>query len=251
MKEFNKKRVIIPFFMTISAAGGAAVYQLYEKKKKRAIKTGRHVPYGLYEAVLKRPLDMILAGALLTVLAPLMGVIALLVRIKMGSPVFFCQRRPGLDEKIFTLCKFRTMNGRRRDDEELLPDAKRLTPFGRALRTTSLDELPELYNILIGDMSFVGPRPLLEEYLEPYDNRQKRRHEVRPGLTGLAQVSGRNTISWSEKFEADVKYVDKITFLGDMKIILRTVAVVIAGTGISSQTSATMEEFTGNGYKGQ
>lgn len=175
-----------------------------------------------------------------------MLVVAVLVRIKLGSPVLFQQQRPGKDEKIFNMYKFRTMTDERDENGELLPDEVRLAKFGKTLRSTSLDELPELFNIVKGDMSIVGPRPLLVRYLPLYNERQKHRHDVRPGFTGLAQVNGRNSISWEEKFEWDVKYVEHVTFLQDCRIILKTIAVVLKRDGISSATSATMEEFRGN-----
>jgi len=168
-----------------------------------------------------------------------------LVRIKLGSPVIFCQERPGKDEKIFKMYKFRSMTDARDENGELLPDDVRLTKFGGLLRATSLDELPELWNIFKGDMSIVGPRPLLARYLPRYNDTQRRRHEVRPGLTGMAQVNGRNAISWEEKFSYDVDYVDNITFAEDLKIIFLTVKKVFAREGISSESAATMEEFMG------
>lgn len=174
-----------------------------------------------------------------------MAVTAVLVRIKLGSPVIFKQERPGLHGKIFTLYKFRSMTDEKDKDGNLLPDNVRLTKFGKMLRSTSLDELPELINMLKGDMSVVGPRPLLVRYLPLYNEHQARRHEVRPGFTGYAQVNGRNAITWEEKFEKDVYYVDHITFLGDWKIILKTVWTVLKREGISSKTSTTMEEFKG------
>ena len=162
------------------------------------------------------------------------------------GPIIFKQERPGLNGKIFTLYKFRTMTDKRDENGELLPDAVRLTKFGKMLRSTSLDELPELFNILNGDMSVVGPRPLLVEYLPRYNAHQARRHEVRPGFTGLAQVNGRNSITWEEKFNWDVQYVDHITFLEDWKIIFKTVGTVLKREGISSETSVTMEKFMGS-----
>ena len=185
-------------------------------------------------------------GAALLVLSPVMGVTALLVRKKLGSPVIFTQERPGKDEKIFKLYKFRSMTDERDENGKLLPDDVRLTKFGKLLRSTSLDELPELWNSLKGDMSIVGPRPLLVEYLPRYSEKQARRHEVKPGFTGLAQVHGRNAISWEEKFDWDVKYVDHITFLGDWKIIFQTVLTVLRREGISGADSATMTVFMGN-----
>lgn len=191
-------------------------------------------------------LDIVLSLSALILLSPVMFVVWCLVRIKLGSPAIFKQERPGLNGKVFKLYKFRTMTDERDENGELLPDEVRLTKFGKALRSTSLDELPELWNIVKGDMSIVGPRPLLAKYLPLYSERQARRHEVRPGFTGLAQVKGRNSISWEEKFEWDVWYVDNITFGSDIKIILSTVKVVLKKDGISSGTSATMEEFRGS-----
>lgn len=202
---------------------------------------------GFYEKYIKRMQDFLLSSVALVVLGPLFIVIAILVRIKLGSPVLFCQERPGKDGKIFKLYKFRTMTDQTDEKGGLLSDEERLTSFGKKLRATSLDELPELVNIWKGDMSIVGPRPLLVRYLPRYNEHQARRHEVRPGFTGLAQVNGRNAISWEEKFDWDVKYVDHISFIGDWKIIFQTVATVLKREGISSGTSATMEEFMGDG----
>lgn len=200
---------------------------------------------GFYETYIKRPQDFLCALTATIVLSPVMLITAILVRLKLGSPVLFKQERPGKDGKIFQLYKFRTMTDARDENGNLLPDEKRLTKFGKTLRSTSLDELPELLNMLKGDMSVVGPRPLLVRYMERYNEHQARRHEVRPGFTGLAQVHGRNAISWEEKFDWDVKYVDHITFLGDWKIIFQTLITVLKREGISSETSATMEEFMG------
>ena len=200
---------------------------------------------GFYEKFIKRPLDFLLALIAVVLLSPVLLVTAVLVRVRLGSPVLFRQERPGRYGRIFRLIKFRTMTDARSADGTLLPDADRLTPFGRKLRATSLDELPELFNVLRGDMSLVGPRPLLVRYLPRYNAHQARRHEVRPGFTGLAQVHGRNAISWEEKFDWDVKYVDHVTFLGDCRILLATVKTVFSHEGISSGTSATMEEFMG------
>lgn len=201
---------------------------------------------GIYEKIVKRILDFVLALFALIILGPIILVVWCLVKIKLGSPAIFVQERPGKDGKVFKLYKFRTMTDERDENGDLLPDEVRLTKFGKALRSTSLDELPELWNIVKGDMSIVGPRPLLVRYLPLYNERQARRHEVRPGFTGLAQVNGRNSISWEEKFEWDVQYVDNITFWGDVKIIFNTVKVVFKRDGISSETSATMEEFRGS-----
>lgn len=201
---------------------------------------------GFYEKYIKRPQDFCCALAAIIVLSPIMAVTALLVRVKLGSPVIFKQERPGLHGKIFTLYKFRTMTDAKDKNGKLLPDEVRLTKFGKMLRSTSLDELPELINMLKGDMAVVGPRPLLVKYLPLYNEHQARRHEVRPGFTGYAQVNGRNAITWDDKFEKDVFYVDHITFLGDWKIIFQTLKTVIRREGISSGSSVTMEEFKGS-----
>ena len=199
----------------------------------------------LYRDYIKRFLDIVLSAGAIVVLSPVMAVTAVLVRVKLGSPVIFKQRRPGKGEKIFEMYKFRSMTDARDENGELLPDEVRLTSFGKKLRASSLDELPELFNILKGDMSVVGPRPLLVQYLPLYNAQQKRRHEVRPGVTGYAQVHGRNAITWEEKFEKDVYYVDHISFWGDWKIILQTIRAVVKKEGISLETSATMELFEG------
>ena len=204
-----------------------------------------HTPYGPYEKYINRPQDFLLASVATLVLSPVMLVTAALVRKKLGSPVLFTQDRPGKDGKIFKLYKFRSMTDAKDENGNLLPDDVRLTSFGKKLRSTSLDELPELLNIIKGDMAIVGPRPLLVRYLSRYSEHQARRHEVRPGFTGLAQVHGRNAITWEEKFDWDVEYVDHVTFLGDWKIILQTVKTVLSREGISSDTSSTMEEFMG------
>lgn len=206
-----------------------------------------HHPYGPYERFFKRPLDLLCGLAAVLVFWWLYLILALLVRVKLGSPVLFAQERPGKDEKIFTLYKFRTMTDARDEHGNLLPDEVRLTRFGKLLRATSLDELPEAFNIIKGDMSVIGPRPLLVRYLPRYSKEQRRRHEVRPGLSGYAQVHGRNAVSWQEKFQMDVAYVDHITFFVDLKIIWDSIMVAfIRRDGISSATSATMEEFMGN-----
>lgn len=200
---------------------------------------------GFYEKYIKRPQDFLCALLACIVLSPVMLLIAILVKIKIGSPVLFSQERPGLHGKIFKLYKFRTMTNEKDEKGELLPDEQRLTPFGKLLRSTSLDELPEIWLIMSGKLSICGPRPLLPKYLPLYNKHQARRHEVRPGFTGLAQVSGRNAISWEEKFDLDVEYVDNITFLGDWRIIFKTVWTVLKREEISSETSVTMEEFKG------
>ncbi|MEK4201689.1 sugar transferase [Cytobacillus sp. FSL K6-0265] len=200
---------------------------------------------GIYRTFLKRPMDFILSLIAIIVLSPVFLIVAVLVRTKLGSPVIFKQKRPGLNEEVFLMYKFRTMTDERDDKGELLPDSVRLTKFGKLLRSTSLDELPELLNILKGNMSIIGPRPLLVQYLPLYNNHQKRRHEVRPGLSGLAQVSGRNAISWEDKFNLDVEYVENVSFIKDWKIIFLTIKKVFVREGINSETAATIEPFKG------
>ena len=202
---------------------------------------------GFYEKYIKRLLDIVISGCALIILSPLLLVTAILVRVKLGSPVIFCQERPGKDEKIFKLHKFRSMTDARDEYGNLLPDEVRLTSFGRKLRSLSIDELPELWDIFCGKMSIVGPRPLLVKYLPLYNEEQHHRHDVRPGLTGWAQVHGRNLATWEDKFAYDVEYVQKISFALDMKIIFLTVRCVFAREGISAEGSATMEAFTGTG----
>ena len=204
---------------------------------------------GLYERCSKRLLDFILSLLALIVLSPVLVITALLVRVKLGSPVIFKQARPGKDENIFNLYKFRSMTDQCDESGNLLPDEQRLTSFGRKLRSTSLDELPELFNILRGDMSIVGPRPLLVKYLPLYNEEQKHRHDVRPGLTGWAQVHGRNLLSWEDKFRYDVWYTRNIRFLTDVRVVMLTVKCIFAREGISSETSATAEEFRGSQEK--
>ena len=199
----------------------------------------------IYRKYIKRPMDFVLSLVAIIILSPLLLVVAILVRIKLGSPVIFRQDRPGLNEKIFTMYKFRTMTDEKDETGELLPDSKRLTKFGRTLRSTSLDELPELFNILKGDMSVVGPRPLLIEYLPLYNAHQKRRHESKPGLSGYAQINGRNAIDWENKFDMDVEYVDNIRFVEDWKIIFKTIVKVFSRDGINADNSVTMECFKG------
>lgn len=203
----------------------------------------------MYAKYIKRPLDFILSLIAIIILSPLLLIVAILVRIKLGKPVIFKQQRPGKNEKIFTLYKFRTMTDKKDENGNLLPDEQRLTKFGKALRSTSLDELPELINILKGDMAIVGPRPLLVEYLSLYNEEQRHRHDVRPGLTGLAQINGRNSISWEEKFKDDIEYVKKITFLKDCKIILKTITKVFKREGITGANSDTMQKFEGSKEK--
>ena len=204
----------------------------------------------MYHKYIKRFFDIILSLCCIIVSSPILLVTALLVRSKLGSPVIFKQERPGYHNEIFTLYKFRSMTDAVDENGDLLPDKERLPRFGQMLRSTSLDELPEFFNILFGHMSFVGPRPLLKQYIDFYSARQKRRADVRPGLTGLAQVNGRNAISWEEKFDLDVYYTKNLTLFMDIKIIIKTVKVVLFREGISSETSVTMEEFRGSSNEG-
>lgn len=201
---------------------------------------------GFYEKYVKRPQDFFLASMATVALSPILAATAVAVRINLGSPVLFTQDRPGRDGKVFKLYKFRSMLPPKDGIIDASKDAQRLTPFGKKLRATSLDELPELLNILKGDMSVVGPRPLLVQYLPRYNEHQARRHEVRPGFTGLAQVHGRNSISWDEKFDWDIKYVDSISFFGDWRIVLDTIKAVVKKEGISAVGEATMSEFLGS-----
>lgn len=201
---------------------------------------------GFYERFVKRLLDIILSAAALVILSPILAVTAVLVRVKLGSPVIFKQERPGKNEKIFTLHKFRTMRDARDKNGELLSDGERMTKFGEKLRSMSIDELPELYDILRGKMSIVGPRPLLVKYLPRYNEEQHHRHDVRPGLTGWAQVHGRNLASWEERFKYDIDYVNNISFNLDVKIVLMTIHCVFVREGINAEGSATMEEFYGD-----
>ena len=199
-----------------------------------------HKPYGPYERFFKRPLDFIFALLALIILSPILLIVAILVRIKLGSPILFKQDRPGKEEKIFELYKFRTMTDKKDKKGKLLPDEKRLTKFGKILRSTSLDELPELFNILKGDMSIIGPRPLLVEYLPYYTKAERQRHVVRPGLTGLAQVSGRNLVAWDKRLKIDIEYAKNVTFKQDIKIFFSTIAIVFKRSGISDGKTQTM-----------
>lgn len=251
MKKLIKTLAVITAVISAFAALTAGIAFIAERieELKNYGKELRHKPYGIYERFIKRPLDCFLSTGALIVLSPVLVVTALLVRTKLGSPVLFTQDRPGRNEKIFKLYKFRTMTDERDENGELLPDDVRLTKFGKALRATSLDELPELLNIIKGDMAVVGPRPLLVKYLQRYNEHQARRHEIRPGFTGLAQVHGRNAISWEEKFNWDVQYVDNVSLTSDAKIILDTLKIVLKSEGITSETSVTMEEFKGSGLE--
>lgn len=228
-------------FISIFAGGIAFVMEILAKKK---IKKKKY--RGIYERFIKRPMDCFLATLSLLFLSPVILILSLLVRVFLGSPVLFEQDRPGKDGKVFKLYKFRTMTDKRDEDGQLLADEKRLTTFGKVLRSSSLDELPELFNIIKGEMSLIGPRPLLVKYLPLYNEEQAKRHDVRPGLTGLAQSKGRNSLSWEEKFKLDVEYVNHITFLGDLKIIVDTIRSVLNSEGISADGDVTMPFFTGN-----
>lgn len=202
-----------------------------------------HKPYGPYEKYIKRPLDCVLASTALVVLSPVIGVTAILVKTKLGSPVLFTQERPGLHEKLFKIYKFRTMTNKKDEKGELLPDAERLTTFGKLLRSSSLDELPELYNIAKGDMAIVGPRPLLTQYLPYYRPEERERHAIRPGLTGYAQVHGRNYLMWDERIAADIKYSKKITFIGDVKIIIQTIVKVLKRSDVAEKRIPPLDQY--------
>lgn len=204
---------------------------------------------GIYERFFKRPQDFILSLTAIILLSPILLIISILVKINLGSPIFFVQERPGLNEKTFKMYKFRTMSISYDESGEARSDSQRLTKFGHILRATSLDELPELWNILCGDMSIVGPRPLLVEYLPLYDDEQSKRHLVRPGLTGYAQINGRNAITWEQKFDFDVKYVDNLCFKLDWEIIIKTLFKVFKREGINSSSAVTMEAFKGTKKK--
>ena len=204
---------------------------------KSKVRHGDKVNKGIYRRLFKRPMDFILSLMAIIVLSPVLIIVGVLVRFKLGSPVLFKQKRPGLNEKIFTMYKFRTMTDEKDENGELLPDSVRLTKFGRMLRSTSLDELPELFNILKGDMSIVGPRPLLERYLPYYTETEKLRHTVRPGLSGLAQINGRNNLDWDSRLGLDVEYVEKINFILDIKIIFVTLSKAIKKENVAEDTN--------------
>ena len=213
-----------------------------EERRESMVQT-KHKPYGLYERFFKRALDIFCSLMAILVFWWLYVIVAILVRVKLGSPVLFTQDRPGKNEKVFKLYKFRTMTDARDENGKLLPDNVRLTKFGKLLRSTSLDELPEVFNILKGDMSIIGPRPLLVSYLPWYSDREKLRHSVRPGLSGLAQVNGRNFLDWDSRLELDVQYVEKVSFLGDVKIILKTVSKFVKKQDIAVDTNQVEPNF--------
>ena len=239
-----KIRRIILRIVGIAACAGiiAGVVDLFGRKKQK------HKPYGPYEHYIKRPIDAFLAAGALIIFSPILLTLTIIGAIEMKGNPFFTQERPGWNEKIFKLIKFRSMNSAKDENGVLLPDLQRITGYGRFLRNTSLDELPELINIIKGDMSIVGPRPLLVKYLDRYNEEQHHRHDVRPGLTGYAQVHGRNSVNWEERFKMDLKYVRKITFIGDLKLILETVLTIFDREGINSECTSkyTMPEFEGN-----
>lgn len=246
MKKLTKilQRVVTSIIAVSVTVGGIAFVQeriIEKRESKQEIHS-----MGFYERYIKRPQDCFLATGAVIVLCPILAVITLIVRLKLGSPVLFTQERPGRYEQIFKIYKYRTMTNQCDANGNVLSDEARLTDFGKKLRSTSLDELPELINIIKGDMAVVGPRPLMPQYLTRYNKYQARRHEVRPGLTGYAQVHGRNSITWEDKFDKDVFYVDHISFVGDWKIIFETIVSVLRHEGINSETSATMEEFMGS-----
>ena len=248
MKRWLKR---IAIFVSICTLLGILV-SLFERLSGKLGRGQNHRPCGVYERAFKRTIDFSVVILALLIIWPIMLIIAMAIRVKLGGPVIFKQERPGLNEKVFTMYKFRTMTDARDEDGNLLPDELRLTSFGEFLRAYSLDELPELINILKGDMSIIGPRPLLIQYLPYYTEKEKRRHDVRPGLTGYAQVNGRNLVSWDERLAMDVEYVDHITFVRDAKILLKTVKIVLCSEGVASNSydveSSLDEERKGKAY---
>lgn len=227
----------------IGTVMGVTVYQATKNQQQKAREEKYHIPYGPYEAFIKKPLDTVISGTALILLSPLFLVLTISGTIYMRGNPFFIQERPGKDGKIFRLIKFRTMDNRRDQNGKLLADAERLNVYGKYLRKTSLDEIPELINILKGEMALVGPRPLLVEYLPFYNEKEKHRHDVRPGLTGLSQVNGRNLLEWKERFKLDVVYTKKVTFVSDLKIILKTISKVLNRSDILENTMAAEPNF--------
>lgn len=229
--------------MAAGAAMCAGTFHITKGKQEKAKREKAHVPYGVYEAVFKRPLDIAASGAALVLLSPAIGIITIVTTIKMNGNPFFMQQRPGKEEKIFKLIKFRSMTNERKSNGDLLPDTARMTDFGKFLRASSLDELPELINILKGDMSFVGPRPLAVQYLPFYNEEEQKRHSVLPGLTGLAQVHGRNATTWEERLDYDVQYTKHISFAEDLRILFETIKVVFKHSGIGTRGIDSPEDF--------
>lgn len=227
----------------IGTVMGVTVYQATKNQQQKAREEKYHIPYGPYEAFFKKPLDTVISGTALILLSPLFLVLTISGTIYMRGNPFFIQERPGKDGKIFRLIKFRTMDNRRDQNGKLLADAERLNAYGKYLRKTSLDEIPELINIVKGEMALVGPRPLLVEYLPFYNEKEKHRHDVRPGLTGLSQVNGRNLLEWKERFKLDVVYTKKVTFVSDLKIILKTISKVLNRSDILENTMAAEPNF--------
>lgn len=245
-KKTGKIKAIITAAGVATTVVSAAALTVTRRKQSKARKEGKHVPAGPYEAVFKRPLGAVIAAGSIVVLSPVLAITALLVRKNLGSPVVFTQERPGFNGELFKIYKFRTMTDARDPKTgEFLSDEKRLTDFGAKLRSLSLDELPELLNILKGDMALIGPRPLLVQYLPLYSEEQAHRHDVLPGLTGLAQISGRNAITWEDKFSLDLEYVNNLTLAMDLSIFIATFKVIVLRKGINSATSVTMEAFQG------
>lgn len=246
MKRIEKRKAIL-FSAVFTGVGiGIIIHKAVKEKLKKNKDAGGHVPRGLYEAWLKRPLDAIMAAAALTVLSPVMAVLAGCVRIKLGKPVLFKQERTGLNGETFTILKFRTMSDEKDAEGKLLPDEMRLNSFGRKLRSLSLDELPGLYNVINGDLSLVGPRPLPVRYLPYYSEKEMHRHDVRPGITGLAQINGRNYVTWEDKFAMDLEYAENISFFSDLRILLKTVKVVLDRADIETGSSI---EHNGHIYR--
>lgn len=238
-----KTRISVVVGGAVCIALGVSIYFVTKRKQEIAKRTKGHVPYSSYEAVLKRPMDVVLSGIGLIILSPVLLITAILVRVKLGTPVIFKQQRPGKDEKIFEIMKFRTMTNEVDKNRKLLPDEKRLTSFGKKLRSSSLDELPELINVFKGDMSMVGPRPQLVKDMVFMSEEYRKRHTVLPGLTGLAQVSGRNGITWEEKLDKDLEYIKKITLFNDIKILLKTVIKVLSKDGINEEGQVTALDY--------